>query len=75
MPTVLMACFALLCAFIQPASAASIDEQIDKYFAPFSDAFSKVVFFSINIGEAKIPFLILLLISASFICTFYLMGI
>lgn len=75
MPTALLACFALLCALAQTASAASIDEQIDRYFAPFSDAFSKVVFFSINIGEAKVPLLILLLIAASIICTFYLRGI
>ena len=35
MPTALLACFALLCALAQTASAASIDEQIDRYFAPF----------------------------------------
>ena len=67
MPTALMACFALLCAFAQTASAASIDEQIDRYFATVSDAFSKVVFFSVNIGEAKITMLIFLLIAASLI--------
>ena len=62
-------------ACIQGAYAMSIDEQIDKYFAPFSNIFSKIVFTSVTIAEAKVPLLILLLIAASFICTFYLRGI
>lgn len=62
-------------ACIQGAHAMSIDEQIDKYFAPFSNIFSKIVFTSVTIAEAKVPLLILLLIAASFICTFYLRGI
>ncbi len=66
---------ALFSAFAQSAQAQSIDQQIDKYFAPFSDAFSRVVFFSVSLGEAKIPLLILLLLFASFFCTFYLRGI
>lgn len=75
MLTRFFATIALLCAIAQSAHATSIDEQIDKYFAPFSDAFSKVFFFSITISEIKVPVLILLLIIASFICTFYLRGI
>ena len=65
----------LFSAFCQSAYAASVDETIDRYFAPFSDALSKVIFYSINFGEAKIPVLILLLIIASIFCTFYLKGI
>lgn len=61
----------ILCAFVQGAFASTIDEKIDKYFAPFSDAFSNVVFFSVG-SEVKIPVLILLLIVASVFCTVYL---
>lgn len=75
MLTRLLTAAAFLGTMVQSAQAASIDEEIDKYFAPFSDAFSRVVFFSVNIGEVKVPLLILLLIIASFICTFYLRGI
>lgn len=60
---------------VQSAYAISVDETIDKYFAPLSDAFSRVVFYSIGTEETKIPVLILLLIVASIICTFYLRGI
>ena len=75
MLTRLMAVMTIFCAAMQSAFAMSIDEQIDKYFAPFSDAFSNVVFLSINICNQKVPVLILLLIIASIFCTFYLRGI
>ncbi len=65
----------MLGAFMQKASALTIDEEIDKYFAPFSDAFSKIVFFSVGSENVQIPVLILLLIAASIFCTFYLRGI
>ena len=35
-------------ACIQGAYAMSIDEQIDKYFAPFSNIFSKIVLLNIQ---------------------------
>ena len=37
------------------AFAASIDEKIDKYFAPFSDVFSSIVFYPADIAGVKIP--------------------
>ncbi len=54
---------ALTTLLMSPACvfAASIDEKIDKYFAPFSDAFSGV----------KIPLVILFLLISSIIVTFY----
>ena len=54
---------ALTTLLMSPACvfAASIDEKIDKYFAPFSDAFSKVVFFPVEISGVKIPLVILFL--------------
>lgn len=64
---------ALIVFFMLPtvACAASIDEKIDKYFAPFSDAFSKVVFFPVEISGVKIPLVILFLLISSIVVTFY----
>ena len=52
--------------------AASIDEEIDKYFTPFSDVFSKIVFFPAEIAGVKIPLVILFLLISSIVATFYL---
>ena len=52
--------------------AASIDKKVDRYYAPFSDAFSSVVFYSINIAGVKVPLVILFLLISSIIATFYL---
>jgi len=54
------------------ALAASVDEEIDKYFAPFSDVFSRFVFFPLEIAGVKTPVVILFLIVSSIIATFYL---
>lgn len=64
----------LMAVLLSPAGAyaSSIDKEIDKYFAPFSDAFSGVVFFPVNIFGTKIPAVILLLLVSSIITTFYL---
>ena len=53
------------------AFAASIDEKIDKYFAPFSDVFSSIVFYPANIAGVKIPVVILFLLISSIVATFY----
>ncbi len=64
----------LTAVLFAPASAyaASIDQEIDKYFAPFSDVFSKIVFYPANIAGVKVPFVILFLLISSIIATFYL---
>ena len=49
----------------------NIDALIEKYFAPFSDKFSSLVFTPISILGNEIPFLLLLMIVASIVCTFY----
>ncbi len=67
MPAVILA----LLATPMGAYAASIDEKIDKYFAPFSDVFSKIVFYSIDIMGTKIPLVIVFLLVSSIITTFY----
>lgn len=59
--------FSPLCTY-----AASIDEEIDKYFAPFSDALSGAIFFPVEIAGTKIPVVILFLLFSSIIVTFYL---
>lgn len=53
------------------AYAASIDEKIDEYFAPFSNVFSKIVFFPVDIAGVKLPVVILFLLISSIIATFY----
>ncbi len=52
--------------------ASSIDQAVDKYFAPFSDAFSNFVFTPIQICGVNVPILILVLIISSIIFSFYL---
>ncbi len=56
----------------QSANAMGIDETIEKYFAPFSDKFSEVIFAPVEILGAQVPVLIFLMIAASIFCTFYL---
>jgi AGCS family alanine or glycine:cation symporter len=58
--------------FAQKANAIGIDETIEKYFAPFSDKFSEVIFAPIEICGAEVPVLIFIMIATSIFCTFYL---
>lgn len=60
---------------VQTASAAGVDETIEKYFAPFSDGLSSIIFTSISLNGAKVPVLILFMLLSSFILTFYFRGI
>lgn len=59
----------------QQANAKSVDETIEKYFSPFADSFSSIIFTPISIGEIKIPILIVFTFVSAFILTFYLRGI
>ena len=54
------------------ANAITIDQKIDKYFAPFSDVFSNIVFYPANIAGVKVPLVILFLLISSIVATFYL---
>lgn len=56
---------------VQSANAIGVDEAIEKYFAPFSDKFSEVIFAPIEILDAEVPILIFLMIATSIFCTFY----
>ena len=64
--------FLFLISFSQKAMALGIDETIEKYFAPFSDKFSDVIFAPIHIMGAQVPILIFVMIGTSIFCTFYL---
>ena len=52
-------------------SNMNVDAFIEKYFAPFSNKFSSLIFTPINIFGNEIPFLLLIMILASIFCTFY----
>lgn len=62
----------IFCA--QSAFAAGIDEKIEKYFSPFLDGFSSIIFTSISLNGAQIPILILFMLISSFFLTFYFRG-
>ncbi|MBQ4123042.1 alanine:cation symporter family protein [bacterium] len=59
----------------QKVFALGIDATVEKYFSPFSDKFSEVIFFPINIFGAEVPILIFIMIGTGIFCTFYLRGI
>ena len=69
--------FLIMCliTFAQQSHAAGVDETIEKYFAPFSDALSSIIFTSISLNGAKLPILILFMLICSFFLTFYFRGI
>lgn len=49
----------------------SIDHRINSFFEPFTQAISDIIFYSIYIGGAKIPLIVVWLILAAFFFTFY----
>lgn len=56
----------------QNVYAMSVSEYVDKYFAPFSDAFSNIVFTPVKICGVSVPVIIMFLIVSSIIFTIYL---
>ena len=67
----------LLCLLLSANSAFAFNlgESVDKYLAPVSDAFSKVVFYPIYIQGASIPVSILWILAGGIIFTILLKGI
>lgn len=59
----------------QKVLAEGIDERIERYFAPFSDKFSEIIFSPITILGNDIPILIFLIILTSIFCTIYFKGL
>lgn len=55
--------------------AVNAGDCVNKYLAPVSDAFSKVVFYPINIGDSSIPISILWILAGGIIFTILLKGI
>lgn len=55
----------------QKVFAMSVSEYVDKYFAPFSDAFSSFVFTPVTFAGVSVPVVILFLILSGIFFTFY----
>tara|TARA_B100000809_G_scaffold263661_1_gene317464 strand:- start:12 stop:1619 length:1608 start_codon:yes stop_codon:yes gene_type:complete len=49
----------------------SIDQKIDAWFKPFSDAVSSVIFYSLNLGPYSVPMVIIILIAGAIFFTVY----
>ncbi|WP_020395887.1 alanine/glycine:cation symporter family protein [Thiolinea disciformis] len=70
--TLFQALLTLLTLVLLPLSAqASIDETINNAVAPIANAVSSVIFFSVPLGEAQLPLIVLWLIIAATIFTIY----
>ena len=64
--------FALLLIFCQNANASTLDQNIDRIFAPLSDFASALVFYPVDIFGSKIPITILwILIGGVFFTLIY----
>lgn len=63
------AIFALF--FVSLSAQASIDETINNAVAPIANAVSSVIFFSVPVGEAQLPLIVLWLIIAATVFTIY----
>jgi AGCS family alanine or glycine:cation symporter len=57
--------------FAQETVELTIDQKIDAWFKPFSDAVSSVIFYSINFGEYSVPIVIIILIAGAIFFTIY----
>ena len=51
---------------------ADIDETIDQAFAPIARAFSNAIFFSVRVGDADVPLIVLWLVAGAVFFTAYL---
>ena len=63
-----------LITFAQETAEAielTIDQKIDAWFKPFSDAVSSVIFYSLNFGEYSVPIVIIILIAGAIFFTIY----
>ena len=60
---------------LQSVFAMNVDEFIDKNIAPFTDAVANIIFFPITICGAKIPLIILWILTAGIFFTIYLKGV
>jgi AGCS family alanine or glycine:cation symporter len=49
----------------------NVDESINEVFTPVSDAIQSVIFYSVNVGGAELPLIVLWLIVAAVLFTIY----
>jgi AGCS family alanine or glycine:cation symporter len=49
----------------------SVDERINEVFTPVSDAIQSVIFYSVKVGDAELPLIVLWLILAAVLFTIY----
>src|SRR5574344_1611457 len=59
----------------QSVFAASIDAQIDKYFSPISDVFSKIIFYPVPLFGTQVPITILWILIGGIVYTVYFKAI
>ena len=70
--------FFMICTFLltyQNAYAFNVDETMDKYLAPISDAISGVIFYPVTICGTKVPIIIFWILIAGIFFSLYLRGI
>ena len=49
-------------ATVAAEAKLGLDQQIDKWFKPIADTWGSVIFFTVNISEIKLPFVLILLV-------------
>jgi AGCS family alanine or glycine:cation symporter len=49
----------------------NVDESINEVFTPVSDAIQSVIFYSVNVGDAELPLIVVWLIVAAVLFTIY----
>ena len=58
--------------FFNPLMSLTLDERINQFIQPIGDAVGKVIFYSVPVGGADLPLIVLWLVIASLVCTFAL---
>lgn len=71
-PILALASLLISMTFSQVAFAASIDDKIDQFVQPITDALSSFIFYSISIGATDVPLIVCWLIFAACFFTVYL---
>lgn len=56
-------------AFAQDAPKKGLDQRINEWFQPITDATSRIVFYSINLGGVQVPLVVILLVCGALFFT------
>ena len=54
-----------------PAPPKGLDERINEWFQPITDAWSSFVFYTINLGSVQVPLVVILLVCGALFFTLY----